>query len=94
MAKHGLLLSKGRGFHRVTQLAQPRTAASHHLHSHEQQHSFTAQLGQPRETPHTHVPSGHQHWHCKASIITQTLLTRDVHSGGTFQHSPLHCHRQ
>ena len=27
--------------------------------------------------PHTHVSSRHQHWHCKASIVTQTLLPRD-----------------
>ena len=27
--------------------------------------------------PHTHVASRHQHWHCKASIVTQTLLPRD-----------------
>ena len=40
-------------------------------------HSFTAQLAQPREQPHTHIPSQHQHWHCKASIATQTLLTLD-----------------
>ena len=37
-------------------------------------HSFTTQLAQPREPPHRHVPSWHEHWHCKATtrrVVTQ-----------------------
>ena len=39
---------------------------------------LTAQPAQPLTAPHTHVPSCHQHWHSKASIVTQTLCWVDL----------------
>ena len=38
------------------------------------QHTLTAQPAQPLTAPHTHISSQHQHWHCKASIVTQTCF--------------------
>ena len=46
--------------------------------------------------PHIHVSSRHQHWHCKASIVKQTLLPRDDQPTPAVHLSipPLHRHRQ
>ena len=33
---------------------------------------------------YTHVTSRHQHWHCNANIVTQTLLPRDLFLNYTY----------
>ena len=54
---------------------KPHASSRPSLFSHT--HSFTAQIAWPQDPPHTQVPTRHQHWHRKASIVTQSRLTRD-----------------
>ena len=53
---------------------QPAIAILTHAQT---QHRLSTHLAYPLRAPHTHVSSRHQHWHCKASIVTQTMLPRD-----------------
>ena len=59
-------------------LHKPHATSQPSRFSHTQtQHRLTTQLAQPLTAHHTHVSSRHQHCHCKASIVTHTLLPRD-----------------
>ena len=81
--------SGGVNQHTLTRIPckQPAITALTHAHHH---------CTQSLTVPHMHVPSTHQHWHCKISIITQTLPERaDQPSPGVhLSIPPLHRHRQ
>ena len=76
-------------------LIEPHATSQPSLLSPMDTHSLTAQPTQPLTMPHIHVPSWHQHWHCKTSVITQTLITRDDQPTPAVHLSspPLHRHR-
>ena len=75
---------------------RPHASSQPSLFSHTHNLTSAAQLAQPLPLPHTHVPSRHQHRQCKASTVTQLLLT--PHDQPTpavhLTVPPLHRHRQ